>query len=206
MLKKKYYKKKIPKKKQPKNKNKNKNKNIIKVNVNTSTNGGSGGSTIPYPIYPVSQQMFPTNSPPNIYNVFTKDPVKSNYEPQNENTRETENVRETILVPSDDGITFSENNEVRSINFDDEPTPNLRSQLVARTTPVRLREEIRQAVGEDNEDKERRREYLRRQAVGEDNEDNGDKERRREYLRIWRERNPDKVREYNARSRQNKNK
>jgi len=160
MLKKKYYKKKIPKKKQPKNKNKNKNKNIIKVNVNTSTNGGSGGSTIPYPIYPVSQQMFPTNTPPNIYNVFTKDPVKSNYEPQNENARETEMrkftpkqiPRKNIFI--DDGITFSEKDESRNIDFDAEAPPNLTSQLVVSKSPFKLREAVRTALSDNLLDKE----------------------------------------------------
>ena len=156
MLKKKHHKKRIVNKKKQ-TKNKNKNKNVIKVNVNTSTSGGSGSTSIPYPIYPVAQQMFPTNTPPNVYNVFTKDPVKSTYEPQTENVRETENLRQftiprqsiprqNIPVPIDDGITFSENNEVRSINFDNEEPPNLTSQLVVSRTPTRLREQVRDAV------------------------------------------------------------
>ena len=91
MLKKKHYKKRIVnKKKQTKNKNNNK-KNIIKVNVNTSASCGSGSTSILYPIYPVAQQMFQINTPPNIYNVFTKDPVKTTYtEPETENVKETE--------------------------------------------------------------------------------------------------------------------
>ena len=159
MLKKKHYKKKIPKKKQPKNKNKN--KNIIKVNVNTSTSGGSGSSTIPYPIYPISQQMFPANTPPNIYNVFTKDPVKTTYtEPETENVRETELrkftpkqiPRKNILI--DDGITFSEKDESRNINFDAEAPPNLTSQLLVSKSPFRLREEVRTALSDNLSDKE----------------------------------------------------
>ena len=142
MLKEKHYKKKIHKKKQPKNNNKNKNKNIIKVNINTST---SGGSTIPYPIYPISQQMFPFNTPQNIYNVFTKDPVKTTYtEPETENVKETELrkftpkqiPRQNILI--DDGITFSEKDESRNINFDAEAPPNLTSQLVISKSPFKL--------------------------------------------------------------------
>jgi hypothetical protein len=175
MLKKKHHKKRIVNKKKQ-TKNKNKNKNVIKVNVNTSTSGGSGSTSIPYPIYPVAQQLFPTNTPPNEYNVFTKDPVRSNYEPETENVRETESrqftsPRRTIYVPSDDGITFSENNEGRSINFNNEAPPNLTSQLVDRRTPVRLREQIREAVGEsyedDNVDKEEQtyREFLNRKGL-----------------------------------------
>ena len=175
MLKKKHHKKRIVNKKKQ-TKNKNKNKNVIKVNVNTSTSGGSGSTSIPYPIYPVAQQMFPTNTPPNVYNVFTKEPVRSNYEPETENVRETESrqftsPRQTIYVPSDDGITFSENNEGRSINFNNEAPPNLTSQLVDRRTPVRLREQIREAVGEsyedDNVDKEEQtyREFLNRKGL-----------------------------------------
>ena len=177
MLKKKHHKKRIVNKKKQ-TKNKNKNKNVIKVNVNTSTSGGSGSTSIPYPIYPVAQQMFPTNTPPNVYNVFTKEPVRSNYEPEPEpeNVRETESrqftsPRQTIYVPSDDGITFTENNEGRSINFNNEAPPNLTSQLVVRRTPVRLREQIREAVGEsyedDNVDKEEQtyREFLNRKGL-----------------------------------------
>ena len=175
MLKKKHHKKRIVNKKKQ-TKNKNKNKNVIKVNVNTSTSGGSGSTSIPYPIYPVAQQMFPTNTPPNVYNVFTKEPVRSNYEPETENVRETESrqftsPRQTIYVPSDDGITFTENNEGRSINFNNEAPPNLTSQLVVRRTPVRLREQIREAVGEsyedDNVDKEEQtyREFLNRKGL-----------------------------------------
>ena len=175
MLKKKHHKKRIVNKKKQ-TKNKNKNKNVIKVNVNPSTSGGSGSTSIPYPIYPVAQQMFPTNTPPNVYNVFTKEPVRSNYEPETENVRETESrqftsPRQTIYVPSDDGITFSENNEGRSINFNNEAPPNLTSQLVDRRTPVRLREQIREAVGEsyedDNVDKEEQtyREFLNRKGL-----------------------------------------
>ena len=175
MLKKKHHKKRIVNKKKQ-TKNKNKNKNVIKVNVNTSTSGGSGSTSIPYPIYPIAQQMFPTNTPPNVYNVFTKEPVRSNYEPETENVRETESrqftsPRQTIYVPSDDGITFSENNEGRSINFNNEAPPNLTSQLVDRRTPVRLREQIREAVGEsyedDNVDKEEQtyREFLNRKGL-----------------------------------------
>ena len=175
MLKKKHHKKRIVNKKKQ-TKNKNKNKNVIKVNVNTSTSGGSGSTSIPYPIYPVAQQMFPTNTPPNVYNVFTKEPVRSNYEPETENVRETESrqftsPRQTIYVPSDDGITFTENNEGRSINFNNEAPPNLTSQLVIRRTPVRLREQIREAVGEsyedDNIDKEEQtyREFLNRKGL-----------------------------------------
>ena len=156
MLKKKHHKKRIVNKKKQ-TKNKNKNKNVIKVNVNTSTSGGSGSTSIPYPIYPVAQQMFPTNTPPNIYNVFTKDPVKSTYEPQTENVRETENVRlfttprqiprrKEILIPIDDGITFSEKDLSQTINFDNNPPPNLTSQLVVSRTPARLREQVREAV------------------------------------------------------------
>ena len=157
----KHYKNKIPKKKQPKNKNKNKNKNIIKVNVNTSTSGGSGSSTIPYPIYPISQQMFPANTPPNIYNVFTKDPVKTTYtEPETENVRETELrkftpkqiPRKNILI--DDGITFSEKDESRNINFDAEAPPNLTSQLVISKSPFRLREQVKDALSDNLFDKE----------------------------------------------------
>ena len=177
MLKKKHHKKRIVNKKKQ-TKNKNKNKNVIKVNVNTSTSGGSGSTSIPYPIYPIAQQMFPTNTPPNVYNVFTKEPVRSNYEPEPEpeNVRETESrqftsPRQTIYVPSDDGITFTENNEGRSINFNNEAPPNLTSQLVDRRTPVRLREQIREAVGEsyedDNVDKEEQtyREFLNRKGL-----------------------------------------
>ena len=175
MLKKKHHKKRIVNKKKQ-TKNKNKNKNVIKVNVNTSTSGGSGSTSIPYPIYPVAQQMFPTNTPPNVYNVFTKEPVRSNYEPETENVRETESrqftfPRQNILVPRDDGITFTENNEGRSINFNNEAPPNLTSQLVVRRTPVRLREQIREAVGEsyedDNVDKEEQtyREFLNRKGL-----------------------------------------
>ena len=175
MLKKKHHKKRIVNKKKQ-TKNKNKNKNVIKVNVNTSTSGGSGSTSIPYPIYPVAQQMFPTNTPPNVYNVFTKEPVRSNYEPETENVRETESrqftfPRQNILVPRDDGITFTENNEGRSINFNNEAPPNLTSQLVDRRTPVRLREQIREAVGEsyedDNVDKEEQtyREFLNRKGL-----------------------------------------
>ena len=175
MLKKKHHKKRIVNKKKQ-TKNKNKNKNVIKVNVNTSTSGGSGSTSIPYPIYPIAQQMFPTNTPPNVYNVFTKEPVRSNYEPETENVRETESrqftsPRQTIYVPSDDGITFTENNEGRSINFNNEAPPNLTSQLVDRRTPVRLREQIREAVGEsyedDNVDKEEQtyREFLNRKGL-----------------------------------------
>jgi hypothetical protein len=175
MLKKKHHKKRIVNKKKQ-TKNKNKNKNVIKVNVNTSTSGGSGSTSIPYPIYPIAQQMFPTNTPPNVYNVFTKEPVRSNYEPETENIRETESrqftfPRQNILVPRDDGITFTENNEGRSINFNNEAPPNLTSQLVNRRTPVRLREQIREAVGEsyedDNIDKEEQtyREFLNRKGL-----------------------------------------
>jgi len=175
MLKKKHHKKRIVNKKKQ-TKNKNKNKNVIKVNVNTSTSGGSGSTSIPYPIYPIAQQMFPTNTPPNVYNVFTKEPVRSNYEPETENVRETESrqftfPRQNILVPRDDGITFTENNEGRSINFNNEAPPNLTSQLVVRRTPVRLREQIREAVGEsyedDNIDKEEEtyREFLNRKGL-----------------------------------------
>ena len=175
MLKKKHHKKRIVNKKKQ-TKNKNKNKNVIKVNVNTSTSGGSGSTSIPYPIYPIAQQMFPTNTPPNVYNVFTKEPVRSNYEPETENVRETESrqftfPRQNILVPRDDGITFTENNEGRSINFNNEAPPNLTSQLVDRRTPVRLREQIREAVGEsyedDNVDKEEQtyREFLNRKGL-----------------------------------------
>jgi hypothetical protein len=175
MLKKKHHKKRIVNKKKQ-TKNKNKNKNVIKVNVNTSTSGGSGSTSIPYPIYPIAQQMFPTNTPPNVYNVFTKEPVRSNYEPETENVRETESrqftfPRQNILVPRDDGITFTENNDGRSINFNNEAPPNLTSQLVDRRTPVRLREQIREAVGEsyedDNVDKEEQtyREFLNRKGL-----------------------------------------
>jgi hypothetical protein len=175
MLKKKHHKKRVGNKKKQ-TKNKNKNKNVIKVNVNTSTSGGSGSTSIPYPIYPVAQQMFPTNTPPNVYNVFTKEPVRSNYEPETENVRETESrqftfPRQNILVPRDDGITFTENNDGRSINFNNEAPPNLTSQLVDRRTPVRLREQIREAVGEsyedDNVDKEEQtyREFLNRKGL-----------------------------------------
>ena len=175
MLKKKHHKKRIVNKK-TQTKNKNKNKNVIKVNVNTSTSGGSGLTLIPYPIYPIAQQMFPTNTPPNVYNVFTKEPVRSNYEPETKNVRETESrqftfPRQNILVPRDDGITFTENNEGRSINFNNEAPPNLTSQLVDRRTPVRLREQIREAVGEsyedDNVDKEEQtyREFLNRKGL-----------------------------------------
>ena len=211
MLKKKHYKKRIVNKKKQ-TKNKNKNKNIIKVNVNTSTSGGSGSTSIPYPIYPVAQQMFPTNTPPNVYNVFTKDPVKSTYEPQTENVKETENVRlftsprqlprRSILVPSDDGltyksddgITFSENRDSQIINFDNNPPPNLTSQLVVSRTPLRLREQIREAgeIYQDDEDNE--------------NDEANEIEKRREYQRRWRQENRDKIREYNAKSRQNKKK
>ena len=202
MLKKKHHKKRIVNKKKQ-TKNKNKNKNIIKVNVNTSTSGGSGSTSIPYPIYPVAQQMFPTNTPPNVYIVFTKDPVKSTYEPQTENVRETENVRlfttprqnprrKDILIPIDDGITFSEKDLSQTINFDNNPPPNLTSQLVVSRTPLRLREQIREAgeIYQDDEDNE--------------NDEAYEKEKRREYQRRWREQNRDKIREYNARSRQNK--
>lgn len=155
--------------------NKQKIRTRIK-NKNTSTSGGSGSTSIPYPIYPIAQQMFPTNTPPNVYNVFTKEPVRSNYEPETENVRETESrqftsPRQTIYVPSDDGITFSENNEGRSINFNNEAPPNLTSQLVDRRTPVRLREQIREAVGElyedDNVDKEEQtdREFSNRKGL-----------------------------------------
>ena len=175
MLKKKHHKKRIVNKKKQ-TKNKNKNKNVIRVNVNTSTSGGSGSTSIPYPIYPIAQQMFPTNTPPNVYNVFTKEPVRSNYEPETENVRETESrqftfPRQNILVPRDDGITFTENNEGRSINFNNEAPPNLTSQLVDRRTPIRLREQIREAVGEsyedDNVDKEEQtyREFLNRKGL-----------------------------------------
>ena len=202
MLKKKHHKKRIVNKKKQ-TKNKNKNKNVIKVNVNTSTSGGSGSTSIPYPIYPVSQQMFPTNTPPNIYNVFTKDPVKSTYEPQTENVRETENVRlfttprqisrrKDIPIPIDDGITFSEKDVSQTINFDNNPPPNLTSQLVVSRTPSRLREQIREAgeIYQDDEDNE--------------NDEANVKEKRREYQRRWREQNRDKIRECNAKSRQNK--
>ena len=160
MLKKKHHKKRIVNKKKQ-TKNKNKNKNVIKVNVNTSTSGGSGSTSIPYPIYPIAKQMFPTNNPPNVYNVFTKDPVKSTYEPQTENVRQftipRQSIpRQNISVPVDDGITFSENNEVRSINFDNEAPPNLTSQLVVSRTPSKLREQIREAgeIYQDDEDNE----------------------------------------------------
>ena len=202
MLKKKHHKKRIVNKKKQ-TKNKNKNKNVIKVNVNTSTSGGSGSTSIPYPIYPVAQQMFPTNTPPNIYNVFTKDPVKSTYEPQTENVRETENVRlfttprqiprrKDILIPIDDGITFSEKDLSQTINFDNNPPPNLTSQLVVSRTPSKLREQIREAgeIYQDDEDNE--------------NDEENEKEKRREYQRRWREQNRDKIKEYNAKSRQNK--
>lgn len=150
MLKKKHHKKRIVNKKKQ-TKNKNKNKNVIKVNVNTSTSGGSGSTSIPYPIYPVAQQMFPTNTPPNVYNVFTKEPVRSNYEPETENVRETESrqftfPRQNILVPRDDGITFSEKNDSQMINFDNNSPPNLTSQLVVSRSPNRLREQVRDAV------------------------------------------------------------
>ena len=155
MLKKKHHKKSIVNKKKQ-TKNKNKNKNVIKVNVNTSTSGGSGSTSIPYPIYPVAQQMFPTNTPPNVYNVFTKEPVRSNYEPETENVRETESrqfttprriiPRQNILVPRDDGITFSEKNDSQMINFDNNSPPNLTSQLVVSRSPNRLREQVRDAV------------------------------------------------------------
>ena len=152
-------KKKIPKKKQPKKRNKK--RNIIKVNVNTSTSGGSGGSTIPYPIYPISQQMFPANTPPNIYNVFTKDPVKTAYtEPETENVKETEMrkftpkqiPRKNIFI--DDGITFSEKDESRNIDFDAEAPPNLTSQLVVSKSPFKLREAVRTALSDNLLDKE----------------------------------------------------
>ena len=170
MLKKKHHKKRIfNKKKQTKNKNKNKNKNIIKVNVNTSTSGGSGGSTIPYSIYPISQQMFPANTPPNIYNVFTKDPVTSTYEPQTELRQFTIPRRiptQDNLVQRDDGITFSENDEGRSINFDNETAPNLTSQLVDRRTPSRIREQIRETLGESYEEEEQDyRELLKKKGL-----------------------------------------
>ena len=136
--------------------------------MNTSTSGGSG-STIPYPIYPVAQQMFPTNTPPNIYNVFTKDPVTSTYEPQAELRQFTiprRNPTQDNSVQRDDGITFSENDEGRSINFDNEAAPNLTSQLVARRTPVRLREQIRETLGESYEkEEETYRELLKKKGL-----------------------------------------
>ena len=163
MLKKKHYKKRIVNKKKQ-TKNKNKNKNIIKVNVNTSTSGGSGSTSVPYPIYPIAQQMFPTNNPPNVYNVFTKDPVTSTYEPQAELRQFTiprRNPTQDNSFQRDDGITFSENDEGRSINFDNEAAPNLTSQLVDRRTPSRLREQIRETLGESYESYEKEEQAYR---------------------------------------------
>ena len=154
MLKTKHHKKRIVNKKKQ-TKNKNKDKNIFKVNANTSTSDGLVSTSVPYPIYPVAQQMFPTITPSNVYNVFTKDPVKSNYKSQNENVRETEGQfitlrriipRQNILVSRDDGITFSKKNDNQMINFDNNPPPNLTSQLVVSRSPNRLREQVRDAV------------------------------------------------------------
>jgi hypothetical protein len=62
------------------------------------------------------------------------------------------------------------------------PPSNVRSQLKSSRIPIRLLGPVSYKETENEEEKEKRREYQRK----------------------WRERNPDKVREYNAKSRANK--